>query len=169
MTGIIQVDTIQNEAANTSLNPVYFNYRIIQRFRSRFNLGYWNADNNYRWVPGCFCDFKPMRGDTRIRFRCSFTGRYRGNSHSISHWIFYVDGNEIGRHSIGGQHRESGKVTEWDVPSWGAGQIARIGYKYRDYSNGNHGHHMRMTNYWDGGGPDRRIPSEFCVEEYHDA
>jgi hypothetical protein len=84
----------------------------------------------------------------------------------ITHWIFYRDHIEYGRHSRSGHHVENAFAQEWDVPSWGAGQYGRLGYKFRAYSEGNHNAHLYYTRYWDGGGNSLEIQGQVIVEEY---
>ena len=169
MTGIIRVDTLQNEAAAFSISTTTMQRRIIQRVSYTYRVGWWRGNNTYYWVPGAYVDFRPMRSDSRIRFTCSIPTRDYGSNHMIMHWIFYVDEQEYGRHTRGGHHVENAFATEWDVPSWGEGQYRRVGYKARSYSEGNHNAHLYHTQYWDGGGAGYQIQGQCMVEEYTSA
>lgn len=166
MTGIIRTDTIQNEAGTISLPVSFMQRRIIQRVSYTHRVGWWRGNNTYYWVPGAYIDFRPERSDSRIRFTCCIPTRDYGSNHMISHWIFYVNETEYGRHSRAGHHVENAFAQEWDVPSWGEGQYARVGYRFRSYAEGNHNAHLYHTQYWDGGGAGYHIQGQSMIEEY---
>lgn len=168
MTSKINVDTISNTSGTLSLPTNYFQRRIIQRTSYTHRIGWWHPDNTYYWLPGGYLDYRPLRNDTRLRCTINCPTSKYDQSHAISHWVFYIDDEEQGRHCRGGNHAEDAFATEWDVPSWGAGQIRRIGYKVRGY-DGNNRVHVYLTDYWDGGGTNRQIPGQFTIEEYTSA
>lgn len=168
MTATLKVDTIQNPQG-ISISTANMQRRIVQRVSYVYRGGFWRGDNTYYWVPGAYLDFRPMRGDSRIRVTVCVPTRDYGSNHMIQHWIFYVAEQEQGRHSRGGHHVENAFATEWDVPSWGAGQIQRIGYKVRAYSDGNHNAHLYLLQYWNGGGNSLRVPGQIMAEEYTSA
>lgn len=170
MTGILNIDTIQNEAGTVSLNTSYFQRRLIQRISYTHRIGWWRANNTYYWVPGANVNFRPIRGDSRIKVTFNIPTRQYGSSqHSITHWIFYKDEIEYGRHSRAGHHVENAFSQEWDIPSWGGMQYARIGYKVRSYSEAANNAHLYYTQYWDGAGADHNIQGLMIVEEYTSA
>lgn len=170
MVGIIRADTIQNEAGAFSITASHMQRRVIQRLSFTWRNGWWRPDNAYYWVPGSMVNFKPMRGDTRIRYSTNIPIRQRGNSaHSISHWIFFVDNFEFGRYTRGGHHIENDFTTEWDLASWGANQTRAMGFKVRSYSDNNHDAHLYVTQYWDGAGNFFDIQGQTIVEEYTSA
>jgi len=167
MTGILQVDSITNEANAFSITTDYFKRRIIQRTSYIHRTGWWRANNAYYWVPGAYMDFRPMRGDTRIRVSYNIhTRQYGPSQHMIMHYIFYVDEVEYGRFTRGGHHVENTNTIQFDVPSWDAYAYARIGFKCRSYSEGSHNAHLWHTQYWDGGGNSYDTPGQMIIEEY---
>jgi hypothetical protein len=167
MSSIIKVDTIQDENGLNSITTSSFQRRTIQRLSYTHRVGWWRPDNTYYWVPGAYIDFRPLRGDSRIKVSFTIPKRQYGNSqHSISHWIFYRDEEEYGRHSRSGHHVENSFTTEWDMPSWGANSYSRIGYKVRSYNAGSHNVHLYYSQYWDGGGSSRNLNGQAIVEEY---
>jgi hypothetical protein len=167
MTGILKVDTIQNAAGSISIATSTMQRRIIQRVSYTHRTGWWRSDNTYYWIAGGFIDMRPIRSDSRIRISFNIpTRQYGGSQHSITHWIFYVNDVEYGRHTRGGHHTENAFTQEWDVPSWGANQFARAGYKTRAYSDGSHNAHYFHTQYWDGGGSTIDNPGIIIAEEY---
>ena len=166
MSGILNVDNIYNEAGSTVAYTSYMQRRVVQRTVYSHRVGWWYPDNTYYWVPGAYLDFRPLRSDTRIRVTMSIPAIWYGSAHHISHWIFYKDDIEYGRHSRSGHHTENAFTQQWDVPGWQAGQIARIGYKVRAYASGNHSTHLYFTNYWDGGGASWHLKGQIFAEEY---
>lgn len=166
MTGILKVDNIENIGSTVSIPTNYFRRRLLQRVSYVHRVGWWRGNNTYYWVPGGYVDFRPQRSDSRIRFTYSIPTRDYGSNHMIMHWIFYRDEIEYGRFTRGGHYVENAFATEWDLESWGAGQYARVGFKCRSYSEGNHNAHLYHTQYWDGGGAGLQIPGQMIVEEY---
>lgn len=170
MVGIIRADTIQNEAATATITASHMQRRVIQRVSYVWRNGWWRSDNAYYWVPGTMVNFKPMRGDTRIRYSTNVPVRqYGGSAHSITHWIFFLDNIEYGRHSRGGHHIENVFSSEWDLPSWGTNQIRAMGYKVRAYSDPTHNAHLYATQYWNGANTFLDIQGQTIVEEYTSA
>lgn len=167
MTAILKVDSLQNEAGTITIPVSQMQHRIIQRVTYNHRAGYWTPENTYYWCPGAFIDFQPRRSDSRIRWSGSIPFRqYAYNAHGISHWIFYLDDIEIGRHSTSGHHYEQAACQEWDVPSWGAGDSKRMGYRIRSYSSGSHNIHTYYTEYWNGTGSGNNISGRVSIEEY---
>ena len=166
MGGVVRATTVQNEAGTITIPTRYFSSRIIQRTAYTSRIGWWRGNNSYYWVPGAYIDFRPMRDDTRIKISFMIPTRDYGSAHMISHWIFYRDDIEYGRHTRGGHHVENPFTQEWDLESWGAGQYARVGYKFRAYSEGNHNAHLYHARYWDGAGSGLNMPGQVIVEEY---
>ena len=141
-------------------------HRVIRNYRATYTGGEWDANNSYNWVPGMFYDYTPLSASSRIRcwihlsYACNV-----GNAHGISHWIFYANGTEQGRHSISGNHLEDNSVFVWDFASWGTTN-GRIGYQARSYSNNSHEVRAHCTRYWDGGGSTQNSYSQIVIEEY---
>ncbi len=141
-------------------------HRIVKINRQNYDGGQWNPNTTYNWAPGMFMDYTPLRTDTRIRawLHMSFA-RTTGSSHCMSHFIFYANGVEQGRHTIAGQHLEGNGVYVWDFASWGTSN-GRIGYQSRAYADDNHEVRLHCTNWWDGGGSIQTCRSQMIVEEY---
>jgi len=166
MTSIIRANTIQNEAGTLSRSINDFAHRVVQRVSYTHRNGWIRGDNTYYWMPGGYADFRPLRSDSRIRSTWCIHTRDYGSNHMIMHYIFQRDDVEYGRHTRGGHEIEDTSAMEWDIPSWGAGQIARMGYKYRAYSDGNHNAHLFHTEWWDGGGNTNSVPGQYTITEY---
>jgi hypothetical protein len=165
MSTIIVDDIVfdQNSGDITPLSDL--RHRVIKQFRNTYTNGAWNPDNNYNWVPGMFADYTPLSASSRIRVNCHMSYVGLNAAHAISHWIFYANGVERGRHSISGNHLEDNSVYMWDFPSWGTSN-ARIGYQSRSYANDNHEVRPHTTRYWDGGGSNQNCFAQIIIEEY---
>jgi len=166
MSGIIKATNIGTEDGIYSVPTRYISRRLIQRTSYTHRVGWWRGNNTYFWVPGAYIDFRPRRSDSRIKVSFMIPTRAYGSAHMISHWIFYRDEVEYGRHSRGGHNVENPFVQEWDIASWGAGQYSRLGYKFRSYTEANHNAHLYLTNYWDGTAQSLHIQGQVIVEEY---
>jgi hypothetical protein len=165
MAGILNVDTIQ-DTSGRQVFPAYLARRVVQRVVYVHRQGWCYPDNTYYFLPGTYVDFRPIRNDTRVRVSLSIPMMWYGSAHHISHWVFYRDDIEYGRHTNGGHHTERASVMQWDIPTWGAGQYARVGYRVRAYASGNHSTHLFHVNYWDGGGNNWNPTGQISVEEY---
>lgn len=166
MTAQLNVSTIQNEAGTITRNIQDFAHRVVQRVSYTHRNGWIRGDNTYYWLPGGYADFTPVRSDSRIRSTWCIHTRDYGSNHMIMHYIFYRDDIEYGRHTRGGHEIENTNAMEWDIPSWGAGQKARMGHRYRAYSDGNHNAHLYHTEWWDGSGNSNSVPGQYTILEY---
>jgi len=166
MTAELAVDNIYNAAGSTVAYTSYMQRRVVQRVSYVHRLGYWYPDNNYYWLPGGYLDFTPIRNDTRLRWSLNCPMIWYGSAHNITHHIFYRDEIEYGRHSRSGHHTENANTQTWDIPTWGAGQVGRVGYRIRSYAQGNHSGHFWFTHYWDGGQVNWSTPGQIICEEY---
>lgn len=141
-------------------------HRVIKNYRANYDGGQWNPNTTYNWVPGLNVSYTPLRSDSRIRVWCHMSyARNSGAAHAISHWIFYANGTERGRHSISGQHLEDNSVYVWDFASWGT-SAGQVGYQSRSYGDDNHEVRPHCTQYWDGGGSVQTCRSQLVIEEY---
>jgi hypothetical protein len=140
-------------------------HRVIKEFRNTYTGGEWNPAATYSWVPGMFVDYSPADIFSRIRVSCHIPYASRNAAHAISHWIFYANNVELGRHSISGNHIEDNSVYVWDFSSWGT-IIGRIGYQMRSYVNDNNETRVYTTRYWDGTGSQQNCFGQLIVEEY---
>lgn len=170
MASILKADTLEDPAGNVSINiDNWLQRRTIQHMSYTHRVGSWRCDDTYRWIPGGYLDFKPKRSDSRINVSFAVHTRDYGSNHMITHWIFYVDEQEIGRFTRGGHQVENTNPIEMDVPSWGAGVEVRIGWRVRAYVTGNHNAHYYHLEHWNGGGDGRRVPGQLIAEEYIEA
>lgn len=162
ITNRILLDPI-SDVAPTPLTEL--GYRVVKQARATYDGGQWNPDNNYNWVPGMFNDYTPLLANSRIRMTCMIP--FAGNvaAHAISHWIFYANGVEQGRHGVSGEHYEDQRTYAWDVASWGTSS-GRIGYQMRAYANDNHEVRPFTTRYWDGVGSTQVCRGQYVIEEY---
>ena len=141
-------------------------HRVIRNFRQNYDGGQWNPNTAYNWVPGMHTTYTPLLSTSRIRCWVHLSyARNSGAAHAISHWIFYANGVERGRHSISGNHLEDNSVYVWDFASWGT-NAATVGYQSRSYGDDNHEVRPHTTQYWDGGGSAQTCRSQFIIEEY---
>lgn len=141
-------------------------HRIIKNYRATYTGGQWNPNTTYNWVPGMYTDYAPASSSSRIRVYVQMSyARNSGAAHGISHWIFYANGVERGRHSVSGNHLEDRSCYVWDFPSWGT-TTGTIGYQMRAYADDNHEVRPHCTQYWDGGGSVQNCYSQLVIEEY---
>ena len=124
------VNELRTDEFSPTIPLIELGYRVIKSFRQTYTSGEWNPDNNYNWVPGMFADYTPESASSRIRVYCSIPAAGRNAAHAISHWIFYANGSEIGRHSRSANHYENNHTYTWDFASWGT-SAGRIGYQMR--------------------------------------
>lgn len=160
---IVRVNNIKDASNQTNVSTAELKRQVIKTFRQTYRSGSWLPTTSFQWAPNCYVDYVPASASSRIRFQIAMSVAFY-NAHAISHCIFYANGVEIGRHSIGGHHNEHRHLYVWDVASWGT-VSGRIGYQVRNYGTSNqnvwHG-----TGYWDGGGSNQNAQSEIIIEEY---
>lgn len=160
------VETISNTSGSLTVPTKELTSRIIQQYNADYTAGEWNPNNTYTWAPGGYVDFTPRLADSRISYIWRVPHAcYRGQTHAISHWKFFVNGVVYFWHSVSGRHIEDGNVLKWDVPSWGTTQ-GRIGYQIRSYSNDNHEVRLYRTDYWNGTSSAQTANGQLIVEEY---
>lgn len=159
------VDELYCDPHNAPVPLTELGHRVIKNFRQNYDGGQWNPNNSYNWVPGMFNDYTPLLGTSRIRVWCHIPYVGLNAAHAISHWIFFANGAEIGRHSVSGNHLEDYSVHVWDFASWGT-TAGRIGYQMRSYADDNHEVRPYTTRYWDGGGSQQVCRGQFVIEEY---
>ena len=167
MTSAAVIKELQNESGLLTIPVKQLQRRVLQRVSYTHRVGWWRNNNAYNWIAGGYVYFRPVRGDSRIRFTFNIhTRQYGPSQHMITHYKFYLDNNEYGRFSRAGHHVENHNSIEWEIPSWGAGVMARAGLQSRAYAEGNHNAHLYHTQYWNGGGDARDVPGHIIVEEY---
>jgi hypothetical protein len=161
----LQVNTLVANQRQLNLDTSELGYRMIKRVRQLYTGGQWNPDTNFNWVPGMFFDYTPASTGTRVRITCHIPHAGLNAAHVISHWIFYSNGIEQGKHSISGNHYEDAGTYVWEVASWGTFN-ARVGYQMRSYANDNHETRVYTTRYWDGGGSNQNCYGQLQIEEF---
>jgi len=166
MSGILRVDSIRNPANSVGFPVTYLNRRLVQRSTQWFKGGLWNPGNQYREIPGCMMNITPLYDNSFLTYTCMIPLGHRQNAHSITHWIFYANGNEYARHSRSVDHQESGSIHRWEDPSWGKGRAGTMGYLVRQYGDGTHSVHYNGRRYIDGADSSRGVPNFVSVEEY---
>jgi hypothetical protein len=166
MTAGIITNTITTESGLLSIPVKQLQRRVIQRVSYTHRVGGYRNNNSYNWITGAYVDFRPVRGDTRIRFISNHHTRTYGSQHMIVHYKFYIDDVEYARFTRGGHHVENINTLEYEVASWGAGVFARAGWQSRAYAEGNHNSHIHHTQYWDGVDNARDVPAQIIAEEY---
>lgn len=160
------VDSIVADLNAPAIPLTELGFRVINSHQQWYDGGYWRNDNTYNWVPGLWHDYTPISASSRIRVNANFT--YcgpNGSAHNISHWIFYANGVDQGKHSVSGYHLEGRGSFIWDFASWGTSQ-GRIGYQMRQYAYTNHEITVHSTRYWDGGGSNQNCRAHLIIEEY---
>lgn len=165
MASIIYTNNLQTESANLTIPMYSLVGRVAQRVTRKFPGGLFNPGNVYREIPGSMINFTPMYDNSWIVYTLMCPLGHRGAAHSISHWIFQVNGQEFGRHNRSVDHQESGTYQTWYVFSWGKGRAGTLGYLARQYSDGNHSVHFNGRRYIDGVDSSRGVPSLVTVEE----
>jgi len=164
--GTLTTSAFQNTGGTITIPVRELTPRVIQYYREDYTGGEWNPDNTSNWVPGSFRDFTPRRADSRISYTWRCPHAWIGQTHAISHWRFFVNGNLYFWNSTSGRHIEDGCVLKWDVPSWGT-TAGRIGYQIRAYANDNHEVRLYTTYYWDGTGRSaQNSRGQLIIEEY---
>lgn len=161
---IVDNIVLGNELQPSSISELNFR-RIIKEYRQKYTGGMWNNSTSYVWVPGMYVDYTPASNASRIRVYCQIPYVGINSAHAISHWIFYANGTEQGRHSLSGYHLEDSSNHIWEFASWGTNS-GRIGYQQRSYANDNHEVRPYSTRYWDGSGSNQNCYGLFWIEEF---
>lgn len=162
--GALSVEYLQTTGGTVNIPVRELQVRVVQSVRSIYNLGTWNPDNTYNWIPGAFSDFTPRRADTRIRYFMRLPHYWHNASHSISHYYFWAANILYYYWSESGTFLEDGNTFQFEVPSWGT-TSGRIGLQHRAYSNDFNEQRMYGTTYWDGVGSVQNAIGQLIVEE----
>lgn len=166
MSSTIITDNIRNTSGTVQLPTPYLKRRMVQRVTRWFKGGLWNPGNTWYEVPGSLINITPFYDNSLITYSYMCPLGHVWNAHSITHWLFFVNGDEYARHNRSIDHQESGHIMKWEVPSWGKGRSGTMGYFTRQYASGSHGVHFNGRRYFDGSDSSRGIPSFVSVEEY---
>lgn len=165
MPSIVYTNNLQTESANLNIPFYGLTSRTAQRITYRFPGGYHNMGNNYRQIPGSNINITPFYDNSTLVYTLMCPLGHRGAAHSITHWIFMVNGTEYARHNRSVDHQESGTYQTWAVPSWGKGRSGTMGYIARQYGDGTHSVHFNARRYIDGSDSTRGVPNFVTVEE----
>lgn len=161
----LKVDNLYGDNIERPIEVSRLDHCIIKSYHADYTQGQWNPGTSFAWVPGQFVDYTPASGSSRIRVYCQIPMGGINAAHAISHWIFYANGNEIGRHNASGNHYEENLTYTWDFASWGTTE-ARIGYQMRSYSNDSNEVRVYTGRYWDGGGSQQNFYGAMSIQEY---
>jgi len=159
------VNQLTVDESRTQIPLTELGHRVIRSYRATYTGGQWNPNATFNWAPGMFYDYTPALASSRIRTYCHLSYVGLNAAHGISHWIFYANSVEIGRHSVSGNHLEDNSVYTWDFASWGTSS-GRIGYQIRSYADDNNEVRLHTTRYWDGGGSSQNCYGQLVIEEY---
>jgi hypothetical protein len=158
-------DFLSFDPNSNSIPLTELGHRVVREARAQYTSGAWNPDTNYNWVPGMFNDYTPLLTTSRVRMTCMIPYVGLNAAHGISHWVFYANNVEQGRHGVSGEHVEDMRTYVWDVASWGTSS-GRIGYQMRAYTNDSNEIRPYTTRYWDGGGSNQNCYGQYVIQEY---
>lgn len=150
---------------NHCINRVVYNY-LGGNSDVNSQAGRYIATSNstYNWVPGLYYDYTPLSSSSKLKFSCSWGTGWTGNSHQISHYIFFANNVDTCRYNDSGYYPESMNYFQFFVNSWGRFR-SRIGMQYRDYSSNRYRLAVHSTYYWNGGGGNYFVRPQLVIEE----
>jgi len=183
MASIIQVDDIKNTAGTTVLANGYPTQpgQIIEYLSSPCDgstltgvSGTFTCPNvttsqdfstTYLDVTGSSITYTPPPTASRVIYQFTFGYAWRNTAHSIQHFKFFIDSDEIiqARHNRSATYFESRYTFEWVIPiggvqnnntgrrsSWTSGKTLKM--QSRRYAAASNGGIVHGTYYWDGTG-----------------
>lgn len=183
MASIIQVDQIKNTAGTTVLDNGYPTQpgQIIEYLSSPCDGSIltgtsgeitWPAvtssqdfSTTYLDVTGSTIAYTPPATASRVIYQFTFGYAWRNTAHSIQHFKFFIDANEVvhARHNRSAQYFESRYTFEWVIPiggiantntgrqaSWTTAKTLKM--QSRRYAAASNGGIVHGTYYWDGTG-----------------
>jgi hypothetical protein len=183
MASILQVDQIKNTAGTIVLNNGYPTQpgQVIEYLSSPCDgsqlTGYsgtftWpnvtaqqDFSTTYLDVTGSNIAYTPPSWAKSVIYQFSFGYSWRNTAHSIQHFKFFIDSNEVvwARHNRSAQYFESRYTFEWVIPigglantntgrqaSWTTAKTLKM--QSRRYAAASNGGTVHSTYYWDGTG-----------------
>jgi hypothetical protein len=183
MTSIIQVNEIKNTAGTTVLNNGYPTQpgQIIEYLSNPCDgTALTGVSGTFTWqnvtasqdfsttyldVTGSTIAYTPPPGTSRVIYQFTFGYAWRSTAHSIQHFKFFIDANEVvrARHNRSATYFESRYTFEWVIPiggvqdnnigrqsSWTTPKTLRM--QSRRYAAASNGGIVHGTYYWDGTG-----------------
>jgi hypothetical protein len=183
MSSIIRVDEIKNSEGITVLNNGYptqpgqmIEYLSSQCDGSQLtgiaNTFSWptvsasqNFNASYSDVTGSNISYTPPPGTSRVIYQFTFGYAWRDTAHSIQHFKFFIDDNEVvqARHNRSAQYFEGRYTFEWIIAiggetnnntgrqsSWNTNKSLKM--QSRRYAAASNGGIVHGTYYWDGVG-----------------
>ena len=183
MTSVLQVNNIQNTAGVTVLSNGYPTQpgQIIEYLSSPCDgsqltgrsgtftwqnvTGSQDFSTTYLDVTGSTIAYTPPPGTSRVIYQFTFGYAWRSTAHSIQHFRFFIDSNEVvwARHNRSATYFESRYTFEWVIPiggtpnnntgrqaTWTSNRTLRL--QSRRYAAGSNGGIVHGTYYWDGTG-----------------
>ncbi len=124
------------------------------------NMTATNAD-----ITGSSIVYTPPEGTSKVLYKFSFSQAWRNQQHSIQHYRFFIDSNEVifARHNRSADYLEMRTTFEWTInvggstdnnsgrqSSWTSPKTLKM--QSRRYATDSHGGVVHGTHYWDGGG-----------------
>lgn len=123
---------------------------------------------NATWsdVYGSGIGYVPPPYTTRLIYRYDFGSYWQTTAHSITHFSFYINNNEVlySRHCRSMEYLEYRSTFEWVIPGGGnantntgrqtslAGNLISMKLMARRYASGSNGADLNGTTYWQGVG-----------------
>ena len=183
MTSILQVNQIKNTAGTTILDNGYPTQpgQIIEYLTSHCDGSTLaGRSGNFTWqnvtttqdfsttyldVTGSTIAYTPPPGATRVIYQFTFGFSWRSTGHSIQHFKFFIDSNEVvrARHNRSATNFESRYTFEWVIPiggstdnntgrqaTWTTSKTLKM--QSRRYAASSNGGEVHGTYYWDGTG-----------------
>lgn len=185
MASILKVDTIKVDTIQTTTGSTYMSNglqtksgQILEYLASpcdgssvTVSSGTYTFQNvstqqgvgsSYSDVTGSSISYVPPTGATKVIYRFTWSG-YWVNAHGITHYKFFIDGNEIvyARHNRSAQYSEDKYTFEWPIAIGGStnynvGRLATwtspLAMKMQVYGYASNSKNLHGTTYWDGAG-----------------
>lgn len=132
-----------------------------------------SISTTYLDITGSTILYTPPPDATCVIYRFNFAYYWQTTAHSIHHFKFFIDGNEVvqARHNRSAQYLENRYTFEWPIAiggitnantgrqaTWTSPKTLKM--MSRRYAAGSNGGNLHGTTYWDGaGGVQFSIPS----------
>jgi formylglycine-generating enzyme required for sulfatase activity len=117
----------------------------------------------YADVTGSSITYRPPPGTVRVMYRYTFSSYWETTAHSITHFKFFIDADEVtfARYCRSMQYYEYRTTFEWIIPIGGIADTTTgrqalwtnfktLKVQARRYATGSNGQNLNGTTYWDG-------------------
>jgi len=183
MSSVLQVNDIKNTAGTTVLSNGYPTQpgQIIEYLTSQCDgSALTGISGTFTWqnvttsqdfsttyldVTGSTIAYTPPPGATRVIYQFTFGYSWRNTAHSIQHFKFFIDNNEVvwARHNRSATYFECRYTFEWVIAIGGVGNTntgrqatwtanKTLKMQSRRYAAASNGGEVHGTYYWDGTG-----------------